>query len=400
MNIKSLLLGSAAALAAVSGAQAADAIVAAEPEPMEYVRVCDAFGTGFFYIPGTETCLKIGGYVRFQVDANDNLGFNLGTAVNDVATRRSLSDDAWNARTRGYISLDARTDTELGTLGSFIAVRTWAEGDYAGGSLEIDEAYLTLGGFKAGYGYNYFDKYGLSGETDDLGSNRINMIGYEYKGDGFSAGLFIDELTGMYSSSNIFSIADGNGGVDYTQNDRLGVEGMVTGTFGAITAVAVGGYDFAAENGTIKGILTANLGPGALSVAGIWSSGPNAYYDLSEWAVAAQYAAKFGKWTFTPGFQYWGNLGYTSTTQAGVTTIVNDWVSNDAWRAGLTVDYTIVSGSPRRQAFSTPKLPAPRALTSMTRLGPASSVCSVRSNLSNEREKPGHVPGFFCLRSF
>ncbi|MDG3580708.1 porin, partial [Rhizobium sp. YJ-22] len=53
MNIKSLLLGSAAALAAVSGAQAADAIVAAEPEPMEYVRVCDAYGTGYFYIPGT-----------------------------------------------------------------------------------------------------------------------------------------------------------------------------------------------------------------------------------------------------------------------------------------------------------------------------------------------------------
>ncbi len=58
MNIKSLLIGSAAALAAVSGAHAADAIVAAEPEPLEYVRVCDAFGTGFFYIPGTETCLK------------------------------------------------------------------------------------------------------------------------------------------------------------------------------------------------------------------------------------------------------------------------------------------------------------------------------------------------------
>ena len=71
MNIKSLLLGSAAALAAVSGAQAADAIIAAEPEPMEYVRVCDAFGTGYFYIPGTETCLKVGGYVRFQVNATD-----------------------------------------------------------------------------------------------------------------------------------------------------------------------------------------------------------------------------------------------------------------------------------------------------------------------------------------
>jgi hypothetical protein len=68
MNIKSLLLGSAAGLSAVSGARAADAVVAAEPEPLEYARVCDAFGTGYFYIPSTETCLKIGGYVHFQVD--------------------------------------------------------------------------------------------------------------------------------------------------------------------------------------------------------------------------------------------------------------------------------------------------------------------------------------------
>ena len=57
MNIKSLLIGSAAALVAVSGARAADAVVA-EPEAVEYVRVCDAYGAGFFYIPGTETCLK------------------------------------------------------------------------------------------------------------------------------------------------------------------------------------------------------------------------------------------------------------------------------------------------------------------------------------------------------
>ena len=52
MNIKSLLLGSAAALVAVSGARAADAVVVAEPEPVEYVRVCDVYGTSFYYIPG------------------------------------------------------------------------------------------------------------------------------------------------------------------------------------------------------------------------------------------------------------------------------------------------------------------------------------------------------------
>jgi hypothetical protein len=63
MKIKSLLLGSAAVMIAVSGAQAADAIVI-EAEPMEYVKVCDMYGAGFFYIPGTETCMNINGYVR------------------------------------------------------------------------------------------------------------------------------------------------------------------------------------------------------------------------------------------------------------------------------------------------------------------------------------------------
>jgi hypothetical protein len=67
MNIKSLLLGSAAALIAVSGARAADAIVVAEPEPAEYVRICDVYGAGYYYIPGTETCLKVGGYLRYDI---------------------------------------------------------------------------------------------------------------------------------------------------------------------------------------------------------------------------------------------------------------------------------------------------------------------------------------------
>ena len=74
MNIKSLLLGSAAALVAVSGARAADAVVIAEPEPVEYVRVCDVYGTSFYYIPGTEICLKVGGYMRYDIGAGDLFG--------------------------------------------------------------------------------------------------------------------------------------------------------------------------------------------------------------------------------------------------------------------------------------------------------------------------------------
>ena len=343
MNIKSLLLGSAAALAAVSGAQAADAIVAAEPEPMEYVRVCDAFGTGFFYIPGTETCLKIGGYVRVQSDWDTYDDFNVG-AGGIVQTE----DRNWNSRTRALLNFDARTDTELGALRSYIGIRTWAEGDYDGGALEIDEAYITIGGFKVGYSYNYWD-IGLSGEADDLGSNRLNQIGYEYKGDTFSAGIFVDELTKLQDGNGPLNIQRwatrtaggaplGDAPLGYAVNESVGIEGMVSGKFGVVSGQLVGGYDFNAEEGALRGILTAALGPGELGLAAVWSSGPNAYYDRAEWAVAGQYAAKFGNFTVTPAFQYYWNVGYTYASGD------YDWRSNEAWRAGVTLDYKIVDG--------------------------------------------------------
>jgi hypothetical protein len=310
MNIKSLLLGSAAALAAVSGAQAADAIVAAEPEPMEYVRVCDAFGTGYFYIPGTETCLKIGGYVRFQVDWDNT------------------DPDNWNARTRGLLNFSAKSDTEYGALGSYIALRTWAEEDYNGGSVEIDEAYITLGGFKAGYSYNLWD-VGLSGETDNLGSNRVNTIGYTYTGDSFGAAVFVDELSKRYSEPV-------RGATNAYGNDGVGVEGQISGKFGIVSATLLGGYDFHVNDGSIRAIVSAEVGPGVLSVAGIYSTGANAYYDLAEWTVAAEYAAKItDKFSITPAFQYWDSIAYDTD---------GDFGGGDAWRAGVTLDYKITQG--------------------------------------------------------
>ena len=60
--VKSLLLGTAALFAGSFSAQAADLAAA---EPVEYVKICDAYGAGYFFIPGSsDTCLRISGYVR------------------------------------------------------------------------------------------------------------------------------------------------------------------------------------------------------------------------------------------------------------------------------------------------------------------------------------------------
>jgi hypothetical protein len=61
-KIKSLILGSAAALVAATGAQAADLPVKAKA--VQYVKICSLYGAGFYYIPGTDTCIKLGGYVQ------------------------------------------------------------------------------------------------------------------------------------------------------------------------------------------------------------------------------------------------------------------------------------------------------------------------------------------------
>lgn len=301
MNIKSLLLGSAAALVAVTGAQAADAIVAAEPEPMEYVRVCDAFGTGYFYIPGTETCLKVGGYVRAQINWSHVDG-------------RAPEEFAFNMFTRGALRVSAKNDSEIGTIGSYISILANGDEDYTNGVAYLEEAYITAGGFKVGYMYNYWDN-GLSGETENLGSNRLNAVGYEYSSDAFTAGVFVDELRASAAG----------------ENDGIGVEAQVSGTFGVATAALLGGYDFAREEGAVRLIVEAEIGPGTLGVGGVWSSGINQYYAAAEWTVAAEYAVKLTeKLKLTPAAQYFWDVAHVD----GV----------DAWTAGVTLDYQIADG--------------------------------------------------------
>ena len=86
--VKSLLLGSAAGLVAVASAQAADLPVKAKA--VEYVKVCSLYGAGFYYMPGTDTCLKVGGYVRAQYETGAWAGG--ATAIGGQA---ELTRTAW-----------------------------------------------------------------------------------------------------------------------------------------------------------------------------------------------------------------------------------------------------------------------------------------------------------------
>lgn len=178
MNIKSILLGSAAALVAVSGAKAADMAVA---EPVEYVKVCDAQGAGFFYIPGTETCLRVSGYVR--VDYNYS---QPSTRANNITSTFA----------RGRVYFDARTETEYGLLRSFIGLNGQVASGAAFGS-NVSHAFIQFGGWTFGYAQSNYDyEYGYT-YGGGVGSDAVvNQLAYTYDaGNGVSATIALEDAS-------------------------------------------------------------------------------------------------------------------------------------------------------------------------------------------------------------
>src|SRR5246127_5630661 len=167
--VKSLLLGSAAGLVAVAGAQAADLPVKAKP--VEYVKVCSLYGAGFWYVPGTDTCLKIGSFIRVQTswnnDSSDTPNGAGGNANDAIAGRETRTDTAnFGFRTRAGVSVDLRTQTEYGTLRSYMdAGAQWStQGNGTGDNtaatadtLWVDRGFIQFAGFTAGRIRSYFD---------------------------------------------------------------------------------------------------------------------------------------------------------------------------------------------------------------------------------------------------
>src|SRR5213595_1954185 len=129
ITARTLILSSAAGLVALSGAQAADLPVKAKA--VEYVRICSLYGAGFFYIPGTDTCIKLGGYLRVDVLANTNTDDTGNTSGAGGAKNRFTNGYTW--RSREDLTIDTRTATEYGVVRTFWdATFSWTSGSYAG----------------------------------------------------------------------------------------------------------------------------------------------------------------------------------------------------------------------------------------------------------------------------
>ena len=191
--IKSLVLGSAAGLIAMSGAQAADLPVKAKA--VEYVRICSLYGAGFFYIPGTDTCIKLGGYLRVDTTFNGNVYG--GPAWSGDLGQQNRYRDYFASRSRMALTVDTRTATEYGV------VRTFGQADFQfnnfGGSSSNPTALAT------------FDANRLS--TAGGGYVAVEMVFIQFAGFTFgkSASAYATPWNGYPGNNNSFLM----GGADY-----------------------------------------------------------------------------------------------------------------------------------------------------------------------------------------
>jgi hypothetical protein len=213
--VKNLLLGTAAGLVAITGAQAADMPVKAKP--VQYVKICSLYGDGFYYIPGTDTCLKMGGYLRVQAEYNMGAGgvaYGSGTGgAQQARFTRDLTNDI-NYRTRGAISWDVRQQTEYGTLRTYIrtGIQVTTPVDTEAGNVFWDRAFLQFAGFTVGKTQSFFDLFTYGGgmsyhnvrTAGDTGAAGLTVWAYTAQfGNGFSGTLSAESPQGHNRSATI-----------------------------------------------------------------------------------------------------------------------------------------------------------------------------------------------------
>jgi hypothetical protein len=288
MNSGYLVAGATAGLLVATGAVAADLPVKAKP--VEYMKVCSLYGAGFFYIPGTDTCLQLGGFLRIDTTFN-GLVYGAPAWSSDLGQQNRYRD-YFSTRSRMGLTIDTRTATEYGvvrtfgqanlsftTLG-FITTNPGAlatglptvasAGQYGGGAavgnlnlldtpgggyVSVDFVFIQFAGFTFGkspsayatpwHGYpGNITSYLLGGHDTVTGVNNVKYTA-EF-GNGISATIGLDDPV-VFNRTSVYNLANP------LNTSVLGAGGVPTAYLGAL------GTQFSAYGGVHAPDIVGNI---------------------------------------------------------------------------------------------------------------------------------------------
>ncbi|QTL05741.1 porin [Aquabacter sp. L1I39] len=183
-----------ALLAGVASTAATAADLPVKAAGATYVRQCTAEGPGFYYVPGSDTCLRIGGYTWAE-------GY-----YNTYTDYPSSNNKTYSIATFG-LQVDSRTQTEYGTLRAYMDVRLrWRTSDMFSDGPNKAEAdpwniYIQFAGFTFGYAQSFFDFYAnanvMGTDPATIGDDtRITLAGYTWElPNGFIAKASLEDAS-------------------------------------------------------------------------------------------------------------------------------------------------------------------------------------------------------------
>ena len=228
MNLtKAFLMGSAAilGLAGMEGASAAD-LPSKKAAPVQYVRICSGYGDGFFMIPGTDTCLRVGGNVRY--DTHYAPGKAIINPANGLVSQVAGNQDTFGNEVRGVMSVDGRTASPFGTVQTFVRWR-----------LTVTDGIRATSGV-GNFQTSYVPQIGKTGNTLERAYIRFG---------GLAVGLIDDEFSPVPSFLIMGNVMPG-----FTNGVKGATYTYVFGGGWSVTGALQSRYDFAYDGNTANAV--------------------------------------------------------------------------------------------------------------------------------------------------
>lgn len=129
-----------------------------------FVKVCDVFGEGYFFLPGSDTCLRVSGRIRLNAQYDTKVRKKAGSSYVYPSYAAIWAD--------GRVGFNVAQATDLGT--SVSAIRFAFNNSGGSSAVIVDQAYIGLGDIRVGLGISDEDDNTIF-DFEALGENFLDL---------------------------------------------------------------------------------------------------------------------------------------------------------------------------------------------------------------------------------
>ncbi len=178
------------------------------------ITICDVYGRGFYALPGSNTCLRIGGRIGFDLSFANTRHAWAPAAGGGGAFSAAGQQDMVGWRARAYLTMNARTQSAWATLHTYLAIALQSRsgifnadipgqpGGQSTASPEVQAAYIRFAGLTFGRApWNFVHGPGHlfygSGHSERSQTGVLQMAYTAVLGDGFLASIALEDQSGF-----------------------------------------------------------------------------------------------------------------------------------------------------------------------------------------------------------